>query len=75
MYWYPSVLNFNDSEYSEYDEWIETFGRLSGNTEHIVYTMTFKALTYSTLNFFFLSNLNYTKEPITSNLCLGYLCW
>ena len=36
--------------------------------------MTFKVLTDDNQNILFCSNLNYAKENIESNLCLGLLC-
>ena len=72
--WYPSVLKFTADKYQEYDEWIEQFGRWGGISEHVVYTMNFKTLTYSTPNFLFCSNFHYTKESTTYNICLEYIC-
>ena len=58
MDWYPSVLNFNAAGY---DERPEQLGLWDGTAEHIVHTMNFKALTDTTLIFFFHYNLNYNE--------------
>ena len=62
MDWYPSVLNFIEAEYSEYDEWLEKNGFWTGTAEHAVQTTTFKVLTDASKNFIFHSNLHSTKE-------------
>ena len=61
MDWYPSVPNFTEPEWTEYEELIENFGRWAGNVEHVVHTINFKSLTDTNHNFIFDSNLRSTE--------------
>ena len=71
MDWNPSILNFIEAKYEEYDEWIVKNGFWVNTAEHIIYTS--KVLTDATHDFPFHSSLPSTEEPKASNIFLGYI--
>ena len=72
MDWNPSILNFTEAKYSEYNEWLVIVGFWDDTEGHFVYTSN--VLTNTTQGLLFCSNLFSTEEPKASNLCIESLC-